>query len=201
MTEEESEKAVIDLAIGRNQIRIEGSESFVSDEMETILDTIDLRKGEQNPSSRGTESTELQDFDDNSEVDSTNEADTNKSELSEIAESLGVELSRLRRHFFIEDGNIHVENPLNIPPRFALLGYCTIENERKNTTTFDNTEMKEKLINGEGVEIDGWGDFIYNARRRGDIRDDPNTDQSRNKPFRLTRDGRESFLDWLNDNE
>lgn len=203
MGEQTSGNAAVKIVVGQNEVEIEGSEDFISEELSTVLETLDLEtqpdgvvsNGHQ-PQSGTVEETSNGASHSDAESDTTDSADSS-SNLEYVASKLDVEVDSLKRYFFVDDGELHIENPLNIPPRFALLGWCTIENERKGKVTFENLSMKDKLVSQEGVEIDGWGDFVYNARRRGDIRDDPDSDQNRNKPFRLTRDGREAFIEWL----
>ena len=189
--------AIIDITIGNSEIHIEGSEKFVSRELSTVLEKVDIEHQSQTKDIDGQTSQESSQT--SAEIE---EPEDLEGELNKVADGLGVDSNKLKKHFFIDDNDLHIENPLNIPARQALLGYCTIENEWTGKTTFENRPMKTKLVEQEGVEIDEWGDFIYNARRRGDIRDDPSSSQQRNKPFRLTRDGRDAFLAWLeNGNE
>lgn len=200
MSERSSDKAEVNITVGQNKIELVGSEQFISDELSDILEKVNIQKGVKNSS----EDSEIPTEPDNSESNSSNDeldnsVNKSNSDLEVVAESLGVDIGKIRQYFYIENDELHIENPLNIEPKYALLGYLSIENERQNKTTFDNLGMKDTLITKEGVDIDSWGDFIYNSRRRGEIRDDPDSEQSRNKPFRLTRAGREEFIHWINE--
>lgn len=203
---QEQRQSVVELSIGGNNVHIKGSEDFVSEQLSTVLSEVEFNgqaKDISNPSASkdniNSSNTEVDSSDESTEEDAEDH-----SQLAEVARSIGVEPGELRRYYFVDDkGALHLENPLNMDPKYAFLGYLTIENERTGKQVFDNTGMKETLVSQEGIDIGDktWGGFIRNARRRGDIRDDPDTDQERNKPFRLTRAGREEFVEWLNEDD
>jgi hypothetical protein len=121
--------------------------------------------------------------------------------LHKVAKRLEVDYQQLTEHFYIDDDGIHVHSPLNIEPKYALLGYCTIKEILSDDIYHDNKETKDKLIDVEKVEIDQWGrELLPNLRSTGLIKDNPNVDQDRNKPFKITPSGRRELVEWLNEN-
>lgn len=202
MSDEENHSE-IELSIGGNDVHISGSEDFVSEQLSTVLSELEF----DDPTTPRPDGAISRSANRESDVDPESKMDEvtdDHSGFDKVAESLDVGPELLQKYFFISsDGELHLENPLNMEPRYALLGYLTIETERTGKQVFDNGGMKNKLVSEEGIDLGDstWGDIVYNARRSGDIRDDPDTTQERNKPFRLTRDGREKFIEWLNEDD
>lgn len=198
----------IEIELGQNRVKLEGSEGFISDELDGVIQLVqdyqeaieDERDG-QVERERGEQAT----FEDLEETEQpsqeTPEAesdDTDGDPLKQVARSLNLPYGELSRHFYVEDGEIHVQDPRNIKPKYALLGYGIIRKQLKGETYIDNKATKEKLIDGEMVDIDRWGGkFLYRLRNEGLIKDDPNSDKSRNKPFKITPSGFDEFSSWL----
>lgn len=206
MTTENSYSS-IELSIGQNDLRIEGSEEFISQELSTILDRVDLTEQQNGIGESGSEPEQvtLDDVDRNGDS-STEESNSSNSEtntrLAEVADSLNVKTDSLTKHFFLDGDDIHIQDPMNIEPKYALLGYCIIREEMTGDKYHENTATKEKLIDGEKVNIEEWGSsFLYNLRRSGYIRDDPNSKKGRNKPFKITPSGHKEFVQWLNEDD
>lgn len=202
----------VEVSVGQTSVRIEGSESFIERELPTILDWVDSNDGGvvQNEGSEGREAKSDQAVTQSSlpEVASkeeTNASDTERqSKLADIARDLNVNPEKLSEHFYIdEDENtIHIQNPMDIEPEYALLGYCDIRERLTDETYHDNNKTKKKLIDQEKVNIERWGsNLLYGLRRNGLIKDDPNSDRQRNKPFKITPKGHEEFVQWINEME
>jgi len=215
---EDDEKSTVEIVIGQNRVHIEGTEKFVSDELSTILDRISLAHSEKpsepsrqtSDSNNGaTDGTPGQQVPLSEEGFTTEEAemsgdDAEPDPLKKVAEAINVPVETLRKHFYVEEDNseldIHVQDPTKISAKYALLGYCTIREVLLGETVHNNKETKKKLIDVEKVDIDAWGrKLLYRLRQKGYIKDDPNTDRSRNKPFKITPQGRKEFVDWLRD--
>lgn len=213
MSEEDS-KSVIEITLGPNEIHIEGTEEFVSSELETVLERIDIAESvgssdipspnEQRNSKEQVqrEQTGLldQEFQPNEQGDKKEESEPDP--LETVANRIQVDSEQLKKHFYVEESQegyeVHIYDPTQISSRAALLGYCTIKEILTGETYHDNQHTKERLIDEEKVDINGWGSqFLYNLRRDGLIKDDPSTDLSRNKPFSITPKGREWFVSWL----
>lgn len=128
------------------------------------------------------------------------EAKVAKPGLSKFADRANVDASKLEEHFYIDEEEIHVQDPLQIEAKYAVLGYCSIREVLDEDPYHDNTETKKKMIDVEKVNIDSWGrKLLPNLRSAGLIKDDPNTEMSRNKPFKVTPKGRKEFVEWLNE--
>lgn len=200
----------VEITIGRNNLRIEGSEDFISSELSTILDRIDLgpqpeiddKEGsnkalstEQEPSGNGASPQEEIDED-------STEKEAADSQLRKVADRINVPYESLSKHFYLDDDTVHIHDPREIESKYALLGYCTIKEELTGDTYHDNTEIKKKLIDDEKVNIEDWGGtLLYSLRKSGYIKDNPNSQKSRFKPFKITPSGREEFVDWLNEDD
>lgn len=207
--ESEQDQSLVEISIGDNQLRMEGTEQFLSDELSKVLDRIDLSenaelktgedqkvKPEEPEPDKKSESeskkSELGDYETSSE-----EAD---SELHKVAKRLGLDQEVLAEHFYIDDDGIHIQSPLDIEPKYAVLGYCTIKEILSGDTYHNNKETKDKLIDIEKVEIEKWGsNLLYDLRSGGLIKDNPNVNQDRNKPFKITPSGRRELVEWLNE--
>ena len=206
--ENEHSKATVDIAIGHNEIHIEGSEKFISDELSTILDRIDIgdqvsNSDHDSASSQSTLSTIAQEADDDDTIQEDAELlSESQTGLSTVAQKINVSEESLAEHFYLDDGEIHILNPMSIEPKYALLGYCTIKEVLFEESYHDNTQTKKKLIDKEKVKIDSWGsNFLHTLRRAGYIKDDPNSTKSRNKPFKITPSGHEQLVNWLNEDD
>lgn len=198
----------VEIAVGQTSVRIEGSESFIESQLPRILDwadgASDLAAPVENESDNSYDgSTQaplptVEDTEDN-EVESQSLAD---SRMEEVAQKLNVEASALSAHFYIDDDGVHITNPMAIEPEFALLGYCTIREQLTGETYHDNRKTKQTLIDQEKVDIERWGsNFLYRLRNEGLVKDDPNTDRRRNKPFKITPKGHQKFINWVTDGE
>ncbi|WP_435069637.1 hypothetical protein [Haloplanus sp. C73] len=210
---DESDQSLVEISIGSNQLRMEGTEEFLSDQLSTILDRIDLSSQSESKPAGNPETvsetpepepeTESQSEDKEREPNETEEvsSETGDTELHKVARRLDVDHEKLAEHFYIDDGGIHVHSPLNIEPKYALLGYCTIKEILSDDIYHDNKETKDKLIDVEKVEIDQWGrELLPSLRSVGLIKDNPNVDRDRNKPFKITPSGRRELIEWLNEN-
>lgn len=207
------DKSSVEIVIGPNEIRINGSEKFVSEELEALLEKVDLTKsveplGTQTPS--GMARVEKEELIEHDQEDGENAVSSSESSihdpLNRVAESLNVPPGGLKDQFYLdetednEDGEleIHIMYPTKIPQKYALLGYCTIKEELTGQTYFDNKATKEKLVDGEKVPIEYWGrKLVHNLRNEGLIKDDPNSDKKRNRPFKVTPKGRSQFVEWV----
>lgn len=204
MTDQKSESAV-DISIGDNNVQVRGSEDFVSKELSNILDKVDLTvqrrtNGSGNHQQETPNITDLEDQDSNTTLEAGSIPDGVDPQLAEIADSLNVDIEALSEHFFLEDGEVHIQDPRNIDPKYALIGYCIVREELTGEMYHDYNETKTQLIDGERVNIEEWGStFLYRLRQSGFIRDDPNSQKSRNRPFKITPGGHEEFADWLDE--
>jgi len=206
MTESKSH-SLVEINIGQNGIRLEGSEDFLAEELSTILDRVDLtaraspevsEQAKQDDNQAAVQSSQ-QSLSEDDEVDEGVDAGVEDSALDVVAKRLPkVDADDLEAHFYIEDEEIHIQDPMSIDPKYAFLGYCTIREIMTGEQYHDNNETKKKLIDIEKVNIESWGSvFLYHLRQNGLIKDDPHTDKKRNKPFKITPTGREEFLTWL----
>ncbi|MEZ3144030.1 hypothetical protein [Halobaculum sp. MBLA0143] len=142
------------------------------------------------------ESSELDDFESGSSSDEER-VDT-EDELREATDTLDVDPVALAEHFYVDDAGTHVDDPLGIDPKYALLGYGPIEKERTGDPYLDNQETKQTLIEDEMLDIDNWGGtLLYGLRQDGLIKNDPTSDKQRNVPFRITPKGGREFVEWL----
>lgn len=212
MTEEDT-NSFVDITVGSNNVRVEGSEDFISQELSTILQSLNLDR--QQPVESEIE--EKGADDDTEQVDlgmeSTIDGDSPSSEfdnsrgninpqLEKVARRINVDPDDLANHFYIQSGEVHIQNPLEIEPKYALLGYCIIREVLDDVTHHDNLETKRKLIDKEKVNIEQWGGvLLHKLRQSGSIKDDPNSTKSQNKPFKITPKGQEKLVDWLNDDD
>ena len=209
MSKDESLSSVV-ISIGQNELRIEGTESFISNELSNILDRIDLSSQSQMDTKDAIDKAGSMDEEASengaspstrSEEDLEEEVD-DSSPLKKVAERINVPYGALSEHFYLDEDEIHIQDPRNIEPKYALLGYCTIKEELHGKTYHENTETKKKLIDNEKVNIEDWGGtLLYNLREGGYIKDDPNSSKSRFKPFKITPSGREKLVDWLNEDD
>lgn len=134
-----------------------------------------------------------------SEEDADEESDST-SKLKDVADRINVPYEALSEYFYMDGDEIHIHDPREIKPKYALIGYCTLKEELHNDTYHDNTDTKKKLIDNEKVNIEDWGGtLLYNLRESGYIKDNPNSQKSRFKPFKITPSGREELVDWLNE--
>lgn len=213
MTEDSPEKpSEVEVTIGQTSVRIEGSESFIERELPTILDWVDSTDGS-TEQARGTQESESElsgvttqpSIDEAVSEDWSEPSDGEaESKISEIASDLNVDPDKLSEHFYIDEDekSIHIQNPMGIEPKYALLGYCDIREHLTGETYHDNNKTKKKLIDQEKVDIGRWGSsLLYNLRRNGLIKDDPNADRERNKPFKITPKGHKEFVQWINEAE
>lgn len=118
-------------------------------------------------------------------------------DIESVAAELGIDPAALAEHVTIADGKVVLSEAIKSEPRYALLGFCAVESIRTGETAFGLSQTKERLIEVEGVEIEHWGDFLYRARERGDIRVAPETSKPLKNPFGLTGEGRERFVEWV----
>ena len=209
---EKSDKSVVEIVFGSNEVRVKGAEDFVSDELERILDRIDLAQSvepKEEPKQRERENTpgqqvplDEQDFRPEQENETTVETDSDP--LQKVSERINIPERALLEHFYVEEKesgmDVHIQDPISIPGKIALLGYCTIREELTGTTYHDNQKTKKKLIDVEKVDIDSWGrKFLHRLRKDGLIKDNPNTDKKRNRPFKITPKGRQEFVNFLSE--
>ena len=207
---EKPDKSTVEIVLGPNKVRVKGSEDFVSNELGTILDQVNLAQSvEPKDESKQNEhkdmerdapgqQTALNGHDVRSETNDENGSDP----LQKVSRQIGVPKEALQEHFYVEeresDIEVHIQNPINISGKYALLGYCTIREVLTDVTYHSNQETKKKLIDGEKVDIDSWGrKFLHKLRNEGLIKDDPNTNKKRNRPFKITPTGRREFIKWL----
>lgn len=200
----------IEIELGQNRVKLEGSESFISGELGDVIQLVQdyqkavgVERDGKVERERGEQATfeDLEETEQPSREETEDESgDTDEDPLKQVARSRNLPYDKLSRHFYVEDGEIHVQDPRNIKPKYALLGYGIIRKELKRETYLDNKATKEKLIDGEMVDIDRWGGkFLYRLRNEGLIKDDPNSAKSRNKPFKITPTGLDEFSAWLED--
>lgn len=194
---EESVKSEIEIVVGENRVRINGSEEFISRELSTVLNQIDMENGVNYDEQKDKQQGESGDIEDNISGD-----DELSSDISQVANKINVNPSSLAEHFYTDEDGIHIHNPMDIPPKYAVLGYCTIKEELDNITYHNNTETKKKLIDKEKVDIERWGgELLHSLRQGGYIKDDPNTTKSKNKPFKITPSGRKELINWINEDD
>jgi len=210
---DESEQSIVEISIGGNQLRMEGTEEFLSNELSEVLDRVDLSASADEQVNGATES---QPLDSNPEPEGKNEpvseeieeeeetaseSESTDSEIQRVAKRLDVDVEKLSAHFYVDEEEIHIHNPLNIEPKYALLGYCTIKEILTEDIYHDNKATKDKLIDVEKVPIDEWGrNLLPNLRNAGLIKDNTKVDRDRNKPFKITPSGRRELVEWLNEN-
>lgn len=210
---EEIENSIVEISVGSNRLKVTGSEKFISEELETILDKVDMTS-HSSPiaaeSDGGTASLEPESEKSGKQSKLFEETETGKSgpteevggnsELSRVASRINVNISSLKKYFYIDGEEVHIQDPMNIKQKYALLGYCTIKEIVTGEQYHDNAETKRKLIDVEKVNIGDWGgELLYNLRQEGSIKDNPNTEKQRNKPFKITPNGREELVNWLNE--
>lgn len=210
----ENGNSVVKVSVGGNEIRIEGTEEFISEQLDFILSRIEMAS-----SSKPSQPSEHTEDNDEEHIpreqaplneEFVQEDDSGASEDSEesspldrVAEKINVSSSELQEYFYLDENEesstrIHIQDPMKISGKYALLGYCIIKEDLEDDTYHDNRETKKKLIDEEKVDIDDWGRvFLYNLRNDGLIKDDPQTDKSRNKPFKITPKGYREFVSWL----
>lgn len=195
----ESEQAEIELSVGNNELRMVGSEDFLSNTLDSLLDRINLEDPGVDSDKSKEESSGVGDDYSQEDGSSSPESEEN-SDLYYVADRLNADPESLDSHFYIQDDEIHIQDPLKIEPKYALLGYCSIREILTEEPYHNNQETKKKLIDQEKVEIDEWGSqFLHNLRRSGLIKDNPNVDQDRNKPFKIMPKGRRELIEWLNE--
>jgi hypothetical protein len=213
MTEDSLEEtSEVEVTVGQTSVRIEGSESFIERELPTILDWVDSTdgstekaRGTQEPESESSGVTTQPSLSEAVSEDQSESSDEEaESKLAEIARNLNVDPDKLSKHFYIDEdeNSIHIQNPMEIEAKYALLGYCDLREHLTGDTYHDNNKTKKKLIDQEKVDIQRWGSsLLYNLRRNGLVKDDPNADRERNKPFKITPKGHEEFVQWVNETE
>ena len=221
MSDKENEgnsKSVVEIGIGDNKVKIKASEEFISKEIDSILswtkESINKVGEEQVVGSDSkiadneAEEKSLEDFKgeegEENKKQKAKETDENKNDnsdggkISQIADRLGVDSEKLSEMFFISEDNVHIQDPLEIDPKYAFLGYCLIRKHITDDSYRDNKRTKEVLIDREMLDITRWGGtFLYTLRQEGLIKDDPNSDRRRNKPFKITPKGHREFVQWL----
>jgi hypothetical protein len=213
MTEDSLEEtSEVEVTVGQTSVRIEGSESFIERELPAILDWVDSTdgstekaRGTQEPESESSGVTTQPSLSEAVSEDQSESSDEEaESKLAEIARNLNVDPDKLSKHFYIDEdeNSIHIQNPMEIEAKYALLGYCDLREHLTGDTYHDNNKTKKKLIDQEKVDIQRWGSsLLYNLRRNGLVKDDPNADRERNKPFKITPKGHEEFVQWVNETE
>jgi hypothetical protein len=204
----DTDSARLHISMGSDVVEISGSEEFVSNQLTTILDRLELgsgyesgEEGMEEENRQETMGSFIETQSDNSE--STDDNDTSGSQeettIEDVANKINVPAENLKEYFYIDDGEIHIQNP-RMEPKYALLGYCTLREEIHGDIYHNNPETKKKLIDVEKVDISDWGGtLLYNLRKSGYVKDDPNTSKSRFKPFKITPQGRRLLEDWLNE--
>jgi hypothetical protein len=219
VSEEHKSNSVVEINFGENRVRVEASEEFITEELKSILEwttqTIEQveieeeteeetdsrhERAEQTSLVEVTEESteEVEDQDEKTEAELENGAD----ELAEIAQSLNVDEEKLSSYFYMDGEGTHIKDPLEIDPKYAFLGYCLIEKERTGDPYRDNRRTKEVLIDREMIDINRWGStFLYRLRNDDLIKDDPNSDKGRNRPFKITPKGHREFVNWLQKEE
>lgn len=208
----ESHRSSVEISLGNNEIRISGSEEFISGELESILEKIDLTKDSESLGS--TKQTLEGDSEEETTIEQANlkgrtiegteNLESEKDPLNVVADDLNVDVTSLKRHFYVEEVengeeyDVHIQDPTGLPNKFAFLGFCTIREVLNDQIYHENVEMKRRLIDVEKIDINNWGGtFLYRLRNDGLIKDDPNTNKKRNKPFKITPSGRQDLIDWL----
>lgn len=214
--DETTARSEVEIHLGENRIQIGGSEEFVSKELSDILEWVSEHQGtlardtsttdsattsdEAEPATPPDQSTFTETINEGTEdpeVDAE-EGIEETDPLEKVADSINVDADKLREKFYIDSDGVGIQDPRSIKPKYALLGYGVIKQELDGVTYLDNTETKKKLIDQERVNIDRWGaNFLHHLRRNGLIKDDPNTDRKRNKPFKITPKGFEEFVEWI----
>lgn len=217
MSEEHKSNSVVEINFGENKVRVEASEKFITEELESILkwttqsiERVDIEeeteeesdynheRAEQTSLVEVTEAEEDEGQDEETKTEFEDEID----ELTEIAQGLNVDEEKLSRYFYIDGEGTHIKDPLEIDPKYAFLGYCLIEKERTGDPYRNNRRTKEVLIDREMIDINRWGStFLYRLRNDDLIKDDPNSDKGRNKPFKITPKGHREFVNWLQQEE
>jgi len=219
--ESENSNSVVEINFGQHRVRVESSEEFISEQLESILSwtTESIEKVEagseiESPEPEEEELTQelLADVRDNtnevghkpgsgeSERDKApvNTKHTGGEQLGKIAKQLNIDPSALSDHFYLDGEGTHIRDPLDIDPKFAFLGYCLIEKERTGESYRENRATKQALIDREMIDIDSWGsNFLYRLRQEGLIKDNPNSDRKRNRPFKITPKGHREFVNWI----
>lgn len=198
----ETDGAKAELKVGENEVRLEGSEQFVSDELSNIFDSIDITANySAGPPAESSGTPDGPSAGTPGEVDEEVETDESEADgLQKVATRLNVDVESLSEHFYVEGDEVHIQDPMSVDAKFAFLGYCTIREILMGVQYHENNETKQALIDREKVNIGQWGsNFLYNLRRSGLIKDKPHTEKSRNKPFKITPSGREELVDWLNE--
>lgn len=218
-----NDSPAIDIQIGQSRIHIQGSEEFISEELPDLLDWVenneadildeegqravdtssdDAQEGGDPPSGENLSLEEALSEDENGTDSSEDKLTHIGGPLAKVADSINVSYDALSKHFYVDDDGVGIQNPRNIEPKYALLGYGVIRKELTGDTYLQNKPTKEKLIDQEMVDISGWGsNLLYSLRRNGLIKDDPNTDKGRNKPFKITPKGFDEFIQWLEEEE
>jgi hypothetical protein len=210
-------KSVVEIDMGHNRVRVEASEEFISQELESILQWTSDYTGsvesepvrDDSEEEEGVQQTSLEDLgtepSEEKALHSHTEEESNEhisDEMEEIARSLNVDPSELSKHFYLDSTGAHIQDPTKIEPKYAFLGYCLIEKERTGESYRDNQETKKTLIDEEMVDIDRWGStFLYRMRNAGLVKNDPRSDKKRNQPFKVTPKGHREFVSWLEENE
>lgn len=221
MSQEENGRgsnAHVEVSIDGAEVSVRGSEKFVREEIESIADLAadlaeasdakqDSHDGNQAGSDEhrqlGSHTTKKSDSSKNELPEGEEQKESVvRGELTEVAQSLNVDPGALGEHFYVDDEGTHVDDPLEIDPKYALLGYGLIEKERTSEPYLDNQETKKTLIEQEMLDIGDWGgSFVYGLRDDGLIQNDPRSEKKRNVPFRITPKGRKEFVEWLSDDD
>jgi len=210
----EAPHSKLELTAGKTSVSIEGSEDFIERQLPDLLSWVgnnsqsqsEHSSGDQEDQKKGGKEELVQDQlpvpADASEGGSESSSDVTDSEIKQIAQNINVDPEKLSEHFYVDSDGIHIQNPMKIDPECALLGYCTLREQITGETYHDNRETKQTLIDQEKVNISNWGSsLLYQLRRNGLIKDDPNTDRKRNKPFKVTPKGHQEFVNWVNEQE
>lgn len=195
----------IEMSIGENTILLQGSEDFISSELQTIFDNIDFEvvSSSTSPDSSGEESSDgTVEAGGEGTGDSESGTSESHSAISTIADRLSIDSSLISTHFYVEDENIHLHNPYDITHKYALIGYCMLKREITGEDVFEQSITKEKLIEQERVPINDWGGkFMYRLRENGVIKNDPSSNKQKNIPFKITPKAEGQFKEWLVSNE
>ena len=203
-------KSAVEIKMAGTEVRVEGPGEFVREELPFVLEwvdeTYDLAEAgvidDSEPRDDDDGDGDVQVVEQQGLTQFSPVPAENKSEITQVANVLNVDSDQLSEHFYIDDDGVGIQNPREIEPKYALLGYGIIRKELSGETYLDNSATKEKLIDHEMVDIDRWGSkFIYKLRQDGLIKDDPNTDRQRNKPFKITPKGFDEFAQWLENGE
>lgn len=196
----------VELRIGGNEVKLQGSEDFISKELETILQNVDLSNSNGNTKPQDEEDSsesESRDLDDTEDDNREEDSDTDyHPAIVAVADKLSVDPAKISSHFYIEDENIHIHDSYSMPHRHALFGYCMLRTEMTGETIFDNPDTKRKLVEEERVPIDEWGgSFLHSLREENLIKNDPNSDKQRFVPFKIAPRAEQRFRDWLVDED